>query len=94
MGANTNAPIILSIMGFYVVIGVLLGLFGSSYQASATIDHPANPDTISFLEQIDFFFTGMTFTIASLPAWATTLLFLPLGITMFYIILSWLRGSS
>lgn len=94
MGANTNAPIVLGIMGFYVMVAVLLGLFGSSYQASATIGSPSAPDEISFLSSIGFFFAGITFTIAALPVWATTLLFVPLGITMLYIVLSWLRGSS
>lgn len=96
MGTNTNAPMILGIMGFYIFLTVLLGLFGSSYQANSSdvLEQPDAPDTVGFLSAISIFFTGLTFAITGLPVWATALLFLPLSITLLYIILSWLRGSS
>lgn len=94
MGTNTNAPMVMGIMGYYVIITVLLGLFGSSYQATTVIGQPTAPDTITFLGSIGYFIAGLTFTITSLPLWVTTILFLPPAIALLYIILSWLRGSS
>lgn len=94
MGANTNAPIILSIFTFYIVIFVILGFVGSSFEASTSFDTPDDPDGLSFLSQIGYFFGGIGFSISSLPAWANIMLFLPLSIVLLYILLSFFRGSS
>jgi hypothetical protein len=91
---NTNAYIILTIMTFYVSIAVILGLIGTSYQATKSPEAPPEPSLVGFLGQISTFFSSMFFTISELPAWANTLLFLPLGLTLFYILISFLRGSS
>lgn len=94
MGANTNAPIILAIFAFYIVIGVLFGLIGSASLTAQEFSTPDDPSTFSFLNQIGYFFSGIGYTLGSIPGWANTLLFLPLGITLAYIILSYIRGSS
>lgn len=94
MGANTNAPIILSIFTFYIFIFIILGFVGSSFAASTSFGNPENPDAFTFLTSISYFFTGIGFSISSIPAWANILLFLPLGVTILYIVLSFFRGSS
>lgn len=94
---STNTPIVLSIFGFYIIIGVILGLAGESLAvgaANATFTTPPNPSILGFLTQIGYFFAGIAYSLSSLPAWADILLFLPLGVTLFYIGLSFLRGSS
>lgn len=94
MGSSTNAPIILSIFTFYIVIALILGLYGRSELISHAPAGPTeDPSAISFLSQIALFFNGMFFSIAEL-GWANVLLFTPLALTLFYIILSFFRGSS
>jgi len=94
MASGNNASIILTIFGFYVIIGVVFGLIGSASLQSQSFDVPTNPDSLGFLGQIGYFFSGIGFTLGALPAWANTILFLPLTITLLYIILSYFRGSS
>lgn len=91
MSGNTNAYIILSVFTFYIFIGVLFGLIGMSASSFGT---PETPSGVSFLSQVSYFFSGIGFTLSNLPLWANTLLFLPLGITLFYIVLSFFRGNS
>lgn len=95
MGAATNTVIIMSIFGFYVFLGVMFGLIGGSLQneASDNFGNPPEPG-ITFLTQIGYFFGGIGYTLLSLPLWANTILFLPLGITLFYLGLIYLRGTS
>lgn len=84
MALQNNAGIVLTIFAFYICIIVLFGLVGSSQlQTNKNFDSP--PDGI--LAQIAFFFQGIGFTIGSLPFWANSLIFLPLGITIGYILL-------
>lgn len=92
--ANTNATIILSIASFYVFIGVMLGLIGSSFTAPAPVDPTAPSSVTSFLDGVAYFFAGIAFAIGGFPWWANALLFLPLGATLLYIVISLLRGSS
>lgn len=94
MAANTNANLVLSMFAFYITIIVLLGLIGSSVVQAQGFSTPPEPSTFTFLSQISYFFQGIGFVLSDLPAWANTLLFLPLGITLFYIGLSFIRGSS
>ena len=92
---NTNAFLILGIFSFYIFVFVMLGLIGESqYQASNGYTKPSDPSAGGFLSDIAFFFSGIGFTITNIPVWANSLIFLPLGITVFYIILSFFRGSS
>lgn len=92
--ANTNAPIILSIFTFYIVIIVLMGFIGGSIVANKTFSTPDSPNAITFLVQIGYFFSGIGFVLSGIPAWVNIILFLPLSITLVYILLSFFRGSS
>lgn len=91
--ANTNATIILSVSAFYIFIGAMMGLIGGSYVASAYYTTVPTPSGVSFLTQIGWFFSGIGYSIVGL-GWFNIVLFAPLGITLFYIILSYFRGSS
>lgn len=93
-GAGTNAPLILSIFAFYIFIIVMMGLIGGSIIANRTFSTPDNPNGLTFLSQVGYFFGGIGFVLSNIPAWANTLLFLPLSITLVYILLSFFRGSS
>lgn len=93
MGVSTNTPIVLAIFGFYIFIGVMFGLIGSGLAATSVGNSPS-PSGVSFLSQIFYFVEGIGFTIANIPVWANILLFAPLSITIFYIILSYLRGTA
>ena len=95
MGVSTNTPIVLAIFGFYIFIGVMFGLIGSGLATSAgDVPDVPEPSGIGFLAQIFYFVAGIGFTISSIPVWANVLLFAPLSITIFYIILSYLRGTA
>lgn len=94
MATSTNAPMILSIFGFYIIIIVLFGFIGIGAAASHSFNTPEAPGALTFLSQIGYFFSGIFFTLGNIPVWANTVIFLPLGITLFYIMLSFLRGSS
>lgn len=94
-GGNTNAYLILSIFAFYGGVFVILGLIGQDGISSTAITTTTEtPSTLGFLGQLGFFFQGLAFTISALPAWANILLFGSLSVTLFYIFLSFLRGSS
>lgn len=94
MATSTNAPMILSIFGFYIIIILLFGFIGIGSAASHSFASPDEPGALTFLSQIGYFFSGIFFTLGNIPGWANTILFLPLGITLFYIMLSFFRGSS
>lgn len=94
MAGGNNAGIILAIFTFYIAIGVLFGLIGMNQLQADAFTTPEDPSGLTFLSQIGFFFSGIGFTLSSIPLWANTLLFLPLGIVLFYIVLSFFRGSS
>lgn len=110
MGSNTNAPIIIAIFTFYIFIFGLLGLINDSidtgYEAS-TLEEPTVPTTEELsifgliigiptfiFSVISIIFQGMLFTITGIPYIFTLLLFAPLTITIFYIGVSFIRGSS
>lgn len=95
MGASTNAPIILSIFGFYVFVIVMMGLIGGS-AISTSLSTPSNPTTnpLSIFDYVSYFFQGIGFSISELGIIGNSLLFLPLGITIAYIVASFVRGSS
>ena len=90
---GNNATIVLGVFSFYAAIVVVAGLVGAGLIVSQ-LPVLEEPSTIGFLSQIGLFFEGIFFTFGGIPAWANTLLFLPLGITLTYIFLSYLRGSS
>jgi hypothetical protein len=98
MAVSTNAPIVLSVFAFYIFIGVIFGLVGSSLQhtalTSTTIDPPKTPGLLTFLSDIGSFFSGVFFTIGLLPLWANTLLFLPVTFVLVYLVFSFLRGTG
>lgn len=91
MGLADNAELILTIFGFYIALGVMLGLIGGSYLASESFSTGEDPDELSAFEivvdGIALFFGGITFSIISLPVWASTIIFLPLGLTLLYIVI-------
>lgn len=95
MGANTNTPIVMSILGFYTFIIVMFGLMGNSLAVAGSVSLPTSLGLITFpAEVLIFFFSAIGFTITTLPLWADTLLFAPGAIGLFYIGASFLRGSS
>lgn len=94
MGLSTNSSIVLSLFAFYIFLIVMLGLIGGSIVANRSIGDPENPSPLSFLSQIAFFFSGIGFALTNIPFWANTMLFLPLGVTLAYIGVSFFRGSS
>lgn len=84
----TKPVLIMTIFGFYIAIVVLLGLMGTEFVPSDQIDTPPeDPSLLSPIDFIVFFFQGLSFTIMGLPIWFNILLFLPLGITIAYILL-------
>lgn len=95
MGSGTNAPLLLAIFTFYIVIAVVLGLYGRSELVGNALTAPSeDPSAISFLSQIGLFFSGIFFSLAEIGVWANFILFTPLALTLLYIILSFFRGSS
>lgn len=90
MGSSTNSTIILSVFTFYLVIIVLMGFIGSEHLKSAIDpDHPPS----GALSDIGFFISGIGFSISELGVWNVAF-FLPLSITVAYILVSLARGSS
>lgn len=77
--------LILTIFGFYTILFVLMGLIGGSIQSSS-IENPGEPTITGIFSFIGFFFSGISFSLSGIPAWANTMLFLPLGITVAYIL--------
>jgi hypothetical protein len=94
MGSSNNAAIVIWMVAFYVFIGVMMGLIGGSYLTNQDLSKGIiAPGTLSFLTDIAYFFKGIGFSIAGLGVF-NVLLFAPLGAGMFYIMASYLRGSS
>lgn len=92
---GTNASLVLTIFTFYLAIVVILGLYGRSELVNSAPQAPSEePGLLSFLSQVALFFEGIFFSISELGAWGNLLLFTPLALTLFYIILSYFRGSS
>ena len=84
----TKPVLILTIFTFYVGLTVILGLMGTSFLPESNIDTPpGEPSLSSPLDFIVFFFAGLSFTITGMPIWFNILLFLPLGITVAYILI-------
>ncbi len=97
---DSNTGYILTIFAFYGFIAVIMGLVGASMEGSnATVEYTAptvaepslNPLTI--FDYIGMFFSGLTFSIVALGIW-NLILFSPLILTMSYIVISLVRGSS
>lgn len=78
--------LILTMFTFYVGLFILMGLIGGSIQATQEIGSPEEPTVSGIFSFIGFFFSGITFSLSGIPIWANTLLFLPLGITLAYIL--------
>ncbi len=78
--------VILSIFGFYVFLFILLGFIGTSFQTTQEFGDAESLEITGFLGTLTFFVTNIKFAITGLPGWANTILFLPLGITIAYII--------
>ncbi len=84
----TKVVVVLTIFGFYVFLTVILGLMGTSFIPSTNVDTPpGEPNLLSPLDFIVFFFAGLSFTIAGMPFGLNIIIFLPLGITMAYVII-------
>ena len=94
-GAQTNAPLILSIFSFYIILIFLCGLIGgSTIHSSAQYAAPGEPTTnpLTIYGYIGLFFGGLAFSIAEMGIF--NIIWLPLILTVAYIIASWVRGSS
>lgn len=92
MSSGHDTPIILSIFAFYVVLVTILGLIGGSILANRSFSTPEDPNGITFLTQIGYFFSGIGFVLSNVPLWANTILFLPLSITVAKVVLNFFRG--
>lgn len=89
MAFGDNTGYILSIFGFYVFLGVLLGLVGSSFLPSEEFEQPTEGfSVLTAISYVGYFFSGLFFSISSIPAWANVILFLPLSITLLYILVT------
>lgn len=89
-----NVTTVLAIFAFYAGLVTLLGFVGGAFVAS---ELPAleEPGLLTFLVQgVSLFVSGIFFSLSNIPLWVTTILFLPLGVALSYIGLSYLRGSS
>lgn len=83
-----NSTLIMTIFAYYIAVAVILGLIGSSYLPNQEINsNLENPGISNVLSSIGQFFLGLTFVITNFPAWANILLFLPLGLTILYIMI-------
>lgn len=95
MGSGTNTPIVIAIFSFQLFIIVIMGLIGGSIQANTIASTPSDPGILSFLsDTLGFFISGLHFALTNIPAVFNLLLFLPTIIGLFYILVSFLRGSS
>lgn len=83
--------LVLTIFTFYVGIIVLMGLIGGSIQATQDVGTPEEPSLGGIISTISFFFSGIGFSLSGIPVWANLILFLPLGITILYILLKILK---
>lgn len=93
--SSTNAYILLGITIFYAFVFVMMGLIGMGLSTTTQLTNPSTPNVYTGgLSDIGFFFSGIGFSITNLPGWANFMIFMPGGVTILYIILSWLRGSS
>jgi hypothetical protein len=76
---------VLSMFGFYVTLGVILGLAGSSYNPSVQLNDVQHPTEVGIFDGISYFISSIGYTLGGLPSWANIILFLPLSITMGYL---------
>lgn len=83
----TSPVIILTIFGFYTGLAVILALMGGDVQASLDPDAPEPPSILSPFESIKFFFGAIGFSLSDMPLWFNLILFLPLAITLVFILL-------
>lgn len=81
-----DTGIVLTIFGFYTLLTVLLGLVGGSMLGSELTQTDDEPSVLGIFDLIELFFGGIAYTISGMPVWANTILFLPLGITVMYIV--------
>jgi hypothetical protein len=86
----TRTVLTLTIFAFYTTIIVMLGLANIATIDSGFTgeDPPDDPGISNVGDFIDFFVGGLTFAIDAFPAWLNTLLFLPLIITLGFIIVT------
>ncbi len=83
----TKARIILGTFTFYIAIGVIFSLIGQG-AIETTIDPSfEDPSLLSALDGLTFFFQAFTFTVSAFPFFVNVLLFAPLAITLFYILI-------
>lgn len=93
MALQNNAGIILTIVAFYVALGVIFGLIGTSEvstsiapeQLSAT--GTSNGGLLGLLSSIAIFFSAIAFVISGIPLWLNLIIFAPLSVTILYILI-------
>lgn len=87
VSSSVSTGLVMTIFGFYIALGVILGLVGSAFVPSTDITTPTDGPTITGIgDAIGIFFEGLSYSIEGLPGWANLLLFGPLAMTMFYIL--------
>lgn len=86
----TRTVLTLTIFSFYTFIIVMLGLANISTLDSGFTgdDPPSDPGITNVGDFIDFFTGGLTFALDVFPVWLNTLFFLPLIITLGFIIVT------
>jgi hypothetical protein len=110
MGSSTNTPFILAVFAFYAFLTLVMGMVGQSMASNDPAFIGTNytrtssnsaPDTSGFwgtlaslMASISLFTQGVFYSLEALTFVGTALLFAPLGLTFFYVIASFARGSS
>jgi hypothetical protein len=100
MATNTNAPLVIFVVSYFSFVALMFGLIGMGLQTSGITCNAASctgiptsqPSLLGFLGEFGNFFSGIFFTIGSIPFWATILAFSPSIVGMIYVIFSYLRG--
>lgn len=73
-----------SVIGFYAILALFLGLIGGELQPSDSFDMSAieEPGLTNLLDVLGFFFAGLFFSVSVIPFWANVILFTPLTIAV------------
>lgn len=81
-----DTGLILTIFTYFISLTVILGLVGGSF-VGKEIDTPdGEPSVLGITDNISLFFQGLSYSLTGVPLWVNLLLFSPVIITLFYII--------
>lgn len=100
MGSSNHAQLYLLILVFYGALTVIFGFIGQTgYADSQTTNVETHgffatiteiiTDILDFLgfESLSFFIGSVGFTLSGIPAWINVLIFIPLGLTLVFVLL-------